>query len=59
LIVTYGGMKAVSPAHNSTLETLIFDPQGQIDEAIQRRISPFTRDDQFPSGFTLRSHFKA
>ena len=42
LIITYGGMKAVPPQYKSTAEILIFDPQGQIDEAIQKRISPFT-----------------
>jgi uncharacterized protein involved in exopolysaccharide biosynthesis len=36
---TYGVMKAV-PVYTSTVEILIFDPQRQIDEAIQKQISP-------------------
>jgi polysaccharide biosynthesis transport protein len=42
LIITYGAMKAVPPVYKSTVEILIFDPQRQIDEAIQKHISPFT-----------------
>jgi exopolysaccharide transport family protein len=42
LALTYGVMKAVPPVYKSTVEILIFDPQRQIEEAIQKRISPFT-----------------
>src|SRR5271156_1356350 len=42
LLLTCGVMKALPVAYQSTVEILIFDPQGQIDEAIQKRISPFT-----------------
>ncbi len=41
LTVAYGAIKAVAPVYKSTAEILIFDPQRQIDEAIQKRISPF------------------
>src|SRR5262245_17025624 len=40
--VTYGAMKTVAPIYKSTVDILIFDPQRQIDEAVQKRISPFT-----------------
>ncbi len=41
LILTYGVMKIVPSLYKSTTEILIFDPQRQIDEAVQKRISPF------------------
>jgi succinoglycan biosynthesis transport protein ExoP len=41
LIATYGVMKLVPNVYKSTAEILVFDPQRQIDGAIQKPISPF------------------
>jgi capsular exopolysaccharide synthesis family protein len=40
-IATYGVMKLKRPLYKSTVEILVFDPQGQIDAAVQKPISPF------------------
>jgi polysaccharide biosynthesis transport protein len=40
-IATYGVLKCVSPEYKSTVEILVYDPQGQIDAAVQKPISPF------------------
>ena len=40
-IATYGVMKLVPPRYNSTVEILVYDPQRQIDAAVQKPISPF------------------
>jgi exopolysaccharide transport family protein len=40
-IATYGVMKLVAPLYKSTVEILVFDPQRQIDAAVQKPISPF------------------
>jgi len=39
--ITYGLLKAVPPIYKSTADILIFDPQRQIDSAVQKPISPF------------------
>jgi uncharacterized protein involved in exopolysaccharide biosynthesis len=41
LIVTYGVLKLVPPLYKSTVEILVLDPQGRIDTAGQKPISPF------------------
>jgi capsular exopolysaccharide synthesis family protein len=42
LIATYGAAKLVPPVYKSTVEILVYDPQGQIDAAVvQKPISPF------------------
>jgi polysaccharide biosynthesis transport protein len=41
LIATYGVLKLVPSLYKSTVEILVFDPQGQIDAAVQKPISPF------------------
>jgi polysaccharide biosynthesis transport protein len=40
-IATYGVLKLVPPEYKSTVEILVYDPQGQIDAAVQKPISPF------------------
>ena len=40
-IATYGVLKFVPPEYKSTVEILVYDPQGQIDAAVQKPISPF------------------
>jgi len=41
LIAAYGVTRLVPPLYKSTVEILVFDPQQQIDAAIQKPISPF------------------
>lgn len=41
LFVTYGILKAVPSTYKSTVEILVFDPEGRMDESIQKRVSPF------------------
>src|SRR5215469_1822786 len=41
LIATYGLLKVMPSKYQSIVEILIFDPQRQIDQAVQKRISPF------------------
>jgi succinoglycan biosynthesis transport protein ExoP len=41
LIATYGVLKLVPSVYKSTVEILVFDPQRQIDAAVQKPISPF------------------
>jgi succinoglycan biosynthesis transport protein ExoP len=41
LIAAYGVLKFVPPVYKSTVEILVFDPQRQIDAAVQKPISPF------------------
>ena len=41
LIATYGVLKLVPPVYKSTVEILVYDPQRQIDTAVQKPISPF------------------
>src|SRR5271170_1340458 len=41
LFATYGVLKLVPPLYRSTVEILVYDPQGQIDTAVQKPISPF------------------
>jgi polysaccharide biosynthesis transport protein len=41
LISTYGGLKLVPSLYKSTVEILAYDPQLQIDAAVQKPISPF------------------
>lgn len=47
LSVIYGILKVVPSTYKSTVEILIYDPQGRMEESIQRRVSPFvdTTDD--------------
>src|SRR2546423_1766445 len=40
-IATYGVMKLMPPRYKSTVEILVYDPQRQIDAAVQKPISPF------------------
>lgn len=40
-IATYGALKLVPKSYKSTVEILVYDPQGQIDATIQKPISPF------------------
>jgi polysaccharide biosynthesis transport protein len=40
-IATYGVVKFIPPVYKSTVEILVYDPQGQIDAAVQKPISPF------------------
>jgi polysaccharide biosynthesis transport protein len=40
-IATYGVVQVVPSLYRSTVEILVFDPQRQIDAAIQKPISPF------------------
>ena len=41
LIATYGVLKLMPSRYKSTVEILVYDPQQQIDAAIQKPISPF------------------
>jgi succinoglycan biosynthesis transport protein ExoP len=41
LIATYGVLKLVPSVYKSTVEILVYDPQRQIDAAVQKPISPF------------------
>jgi exopolysaccharide transport family protein len=41
LIAAYGVLKLVPSLYKSTVEILVFDPQRQIDAAVQKPISPF------------------
>jgi polysaccharide biosynthesis transport protein len=41
LIATYGVVKLKPPVYKSAVEILIYDPQRQIDTAVQKPISPF------------------
>jgi succinoglycan biosynthesis transport protein ExoP len=41
LLVTYGFLKVVPSTYKSTVEILVFDPEGRMDESIQKRVSPF------------------
>ena len=41
LVATYGVLKLVPLRYKSTLEILVFDPQRQIDAAVQKPIFPF------------------
>ena len=41
LIATYGVLKLVPSRYKSTVEILVYDPQGQIDATVQKPISPF------------------
>jgi succinoglycan biosynthesis transport protein ExoP len=41
LIATHGVLKFVPSRYKSTVEILVFDPQRQIDAAVQKPISPF------------------
>jgi exopolysaccharide transport family protein len=40
-IATYGVLKLVPKVYKSTIEILVYDPQRQIDTAVQKPISPF------------------
>jgi succinoglycan biosynthesis transport protein ExoP len=40
-IATYGVLKLVPARYKSTVEILVYDPQGQIDATVQKPISPF------------------
>jgi capsular exopolysaccharide synthesis family protein len=40
-IATYGLLKLVPSTYKSTVEILVYDPQRQIDAAVQKPISPF------------------
>jgi polysaccharide biosynthesis transport protein len=41
LTATYGLCKLAPPVYKSTVEILVYDPQRQIDAAVQKPISPF------------------
>jgi capsular exopolysaccharide synthesis family protein len=41
VIATYSALKFVPSVYKSTVEILVFDPQRQIDAAVQKPISPF------------------
>jgi polysaccharide biosynthesis transport protein len=41
LVATYGVLKLVPARYKSTVEILVYDPQGQIDATVQKPISPF------------------
>ena len=41
LTATYGVLQFVPSLYKSTVEILVFDPQRQIDAAVQKPISPF------------------
>jgi uncharacterized protein involved in exopolysaccharide biosynthesis len=41
LSATYGVLAIVPSLYKSTVEILVFDPQRQIDAAVQKPISPF------------------
>ena len=44
LTASYGLVKLVPSRYKSTIDILIFDPQQQIDDAVQKRVSPFDVD---------------
>ncbi len=44
LIATYGVLKLVPRTYKSTVEILVYDPERQIDAAVQKPISPFVDD---------------
>jgi len=39
--MTYGILKLVPPLYNSTAEILVFDPGQQLDNSLQKQVSPF------------------
>jgi polysaccharide biosynthesis transport protein len=41
LMATYGALKVFPSLYKSSAEILIFDPQRQMDDAVQKRVSPF------------------
>ena len=41
LIATYGVLKILPSSYKSTTEILVFDPTQQMDEAVQKSVSPF------------------
>lgn len=41
LLATYGVLKLVPKVYKSTVEVLIFDPEGEIDQEVQKTVSPF------------------
>ena len=41
LVATYGVLKLVPSLYTSTVEILVFDPEQQMDAAVQKPISPF------------------
>src|SRR5271169_3847837 len=41
LMATYGALKVLPSLYKSSAEILIFDPQRQMDDAVQKRVSPF------------------
>jgi succinoglycan biosynthesis transport protein ExoP len=41
LILAYGALKAMPLLYKSTVEILVFDPEGRMDKSIEKRISPF------------------
>lgn len=41
LIATYGGLKLMPARYKSTVEILVYDPQQEINTAVQKPISPF------------------
>ena len=44
LTATYGLLRLVPSAYKSTVEILVYDPERQIDAAVQKPISPFVDD---------------
>jgi exopolysaccharide transport family protein len=44
LMATYGLLKLVPSVYKSTVEILVYDPERQIDAAVQKQISPFVND---------------
>jgi succinoglycan biosynthesis transport protein ExoP len=41
LTATYGVLKGLPSLYKSTVEILVFDPQRQMDDNVQKRVSPF------------------
>jgi succinoglycan biosynthesis transport protein ExoP len=41
LTATYGMLKGLPSLYKSTVEILVFDPQRQMDDNVQKRVSPF------------------
>jgi exopolysaccharide transport family protein len=41
LTATYGALKGLPSLYKSTTEILVFDPQRQMDDNVQKRVSPF------------------
>lgn len=41
LVAAFGALQLISPVYKSTVDVLVFDPQQQLDQEVQKQLSPF------------------